>query len=100
MRAQTQTLNDQGITGCGTYLGSVNGCTCEGCKATAIIQSAPPARSEAPSTFVPMPPEKKAAMRAYANKIVQDRIDAGLYPDGRVNDMAKYSEHLRNGGQL
>lgn len=65
-----------------------------------IIHSSAPARVEAPSTFVPLPPEKKAAMRAYAAKIVQDRLDAGLYPDGRVNDMAKYSEHIRNGGQL
>lgn len=100
MSAKTQTLDDQGITGCGTYLGSVNSCTCEACKAAVIIQSAPPARTEKPSTFVPLAPEKKAAMRAYANKIAQDRIDAGLYPDGRVNDMAKYSEHIRNGGPL
>jgi hypothetical protein len=94
------TPTNQGVTGCGTYLGSLNGCTCEECKAATIIQSSPPIRAVKPSTFVPLPPEKKAAMRAHANKIVQDRIDAGLYPDGRVNDMAKYSEHIRNGGQL
>ncbi|MBT2587924.1 hypothetical protein [Arthrobacter sp. ISL-95] len=49
-----------------------------------------------PSTFVPMPPEKKAAMRAYANGIVAERLATGLYPDGRLCDPTLHAEHLRN----
>jgi hypothetical protein len=65
-----------------------------------VIHSSAPARIEAPSTFVPPTAEKKAVMRAWANGIVAERLAAGLYPDGRIRDMALYAEHLRKGGQL
>lgn len=64
-----------------------------------IIHSSAPTRHETPSTFVPPNPAVKAALRAYVTKTTQARHDAGLYPDGRIRDMAAYARHLRNGGQ-
>lgn len=60
-----------------------------------VIENSAPARVEAPSTFVPLTAEKKAALRAYAVGVVAERLAAGLYPDGRIRDMAIYAEHLR-----
>ncbi|XAZ30646.1 hypothetical protein AAHB34_15995 [Paenarthrobacter ureafaciens] len=48
---------------------------------------------------MPPNPAVKAALRAYVTKTTQARHDAGLYPDGRIRDMAAYARHLRNGGQ-
>lgn len=65
-----------------------------------VIHSSAPKRIEAPSTFVPPTPEVKAAIRAHVNKIIQSRLDAGLYPDGRIADMAKRAQYIANGGTL
>jgi hypothetical protein len=64
-----------------------------------IIHSSAPTRPETPSTFVPPSPAVKAALRAYVTKTTQQCLYAGLYPDGRIRDMAAYARHLRNGGQ-
>ena len=46
-----------------------------------------------------MDPVRLRAIRTHAARVVMDRQAAGLAADGRILDMVKYANHLRNGGQ-
>lgn len=64
-----------------------------------IHSSAPALPARAPRA----PRQPSASMRAAREeiaRIVRAREDAGLYPDGRIRDMAAYAAHLQSGGNL
>jgi hypothetical protein len=46
----------------------------------------------------PAPKDRYAALRTHAQQVLRERDEAGLYPDGRIRDMAVYADHLRKGG--
>lgn len=58
-----------------------------------IIHNSTPAAPEAPAPLR-MDPVKLEALRAYQRRVVSERLAAGMTSDGRVIDMAMYTQYL------
>jgi hypothetical protein len=65
-----------------------------------VIHSSAPALPGRAPRAPRQPSASMRAARAAVAAIIRAREDAGLYPDGRIRDMAAYAAHLRNGGKL